>query len=112
MKILGFDLASLFKAPKVTEEPVIPEPQTPMPVEYNEVDTDAPSANIDLWDDNTGPQEPEDCTGENIHKMMYEKSCPPACTIKRDEQVSENVWQQVWEGGSENFQGGSEEIHK
>ena len=102
MKILGFDLASLFKAPKVTEEPVIPEPQTPMPVEYNEVD-----ATTDLWDDNIGPQEPEDCTGENIHKMMYEKSCPPACTLKRDEITGE-----LWEGGSENFQGGSEEIHK
>ena len=109
MKILGFDLASLFKAPVVTEEPVIPEPQEPMPVEYNEVDATLP----DLWDDNTGPQEPEDCTGENIHKMMYEKSCPAACTIKRDSpQVNEDVWQQVWEGGSENFQGGSEEIHK
>ena len=109
MKILGFDLASLFKAPKVTEEPVIPEPQEPMPVEYNEIDATLP----DLWDDNIGPQEPEDCTGENIHKMMYEKSCPPACTVKRDSpQVNEDVWQQVWEGGSENFQGGSEEIHK
>ena len=110
MKILGFDLASLFKAPVVTEEPVIPEPQTPMPVEYNEVDTDAPSANIDLWDDNLGPQEPEDCTGENIHKMMYEKSCPPACTVKRDEV------EDPWMGGSENYQGhitgGSEQIHK
>ena len=39
MKILGFDLASLFKAPKVTGEPEIPEPQEPMPVEYNEIDT-------------------------------------------------------------------------
>ena len=110
MKILGFDLASLFKAPKVTEEPVIPEPQTPMPVEYNEVDTNAPSANIDLWDDNTGPQEPEDCTGENIHKMMYEKSCPPACTVKRDAFYHELPEDNI--GGSENFQGGSEEIHK
>ena len=107
MKFLGFDLASLFKAPVVTEEPVIPEPQEPMPVEYNEVDATLP----DLWDDNIGPQEPEDCTGENIHKMMYEKSCPPACTLKRDE-ITGEVWQQVWEGGSENFQGGSEEIHK
>ena len=39
MKVFGFDLAQLFKAPKVTEEPEIPDPQTPMPVEYNEVDT-------------------------------------------------------------------------
>ena len=101
MKMLGFDLASLFKAPVVTEEPVIPEPQTPMPVEYNEID-----ATTDLWDDNIGPQEPEDCTGENIHKMMYEASCPPACTVKRDEPDD------PWVGGSENFQGGSEEIHK
>ena len=107
MKFLGFDLASLFKAPKVTEEPVIPEPQTPMPVEYNEVDTDAPSANVDLWDDNLGPQEPEDCTGENIHQMMYEKSSPPACTVKRDAYDIACT-----PGGSENFQGGSEEIHK
>ena len=107
MKILGFDLASLFKAPKVTEEPVIPEPQTPMPVEYNEIDATLP----DLWDDNTGPQEPEEC--ESMHQMMYEASAPASCTVKRDSpQVNEDVWQQVWEGGSENFQGGSEEIHK
>ena len=103
MKFLGFDLAALFKAPVVTEEPVIPEPQEPMPVEYNEVDATLP----DLWDDNTGPQEPEDCTGENIHKMMYEKSCPPACTVKRDAYD-----EACMPGGSENFQGGSEEIHK
>ena len=107
MKILGFDLAKLFKAPVVTEEPEIPDPQTPMPVEYNEVDATLP----DLWDDNTGPQEPEEC--ESMHQMMYDKSAPAACTVKRDSpQVNEDVWQQVWEGGSENFQGGSEEIHK
>ena len=41
MVIFGFDLASLFKAPKVTVEPEIPEPQEPMPVEYNEIDTNA-----------------------------------------------------------------------
>ena len=107
MKFLGFDLLSLFKAPVVTEEPEIPHPQTPMPGEYNEVDATLP----DLWDDNTGPQEPEEC--ESMHQMMYDKSAPAACTIKRDSpQVNEDVWQQVWEGGSENFQGGSEEIHK
>ena len=94
MKIFGFDLASLFKAPVVTEEPVIPEPQTPMPVEYNEVDATLP----DLWDDNTGPQEPEEC--ENIHQQMYDMSCPPSCTVKRDD--IENPW----------TLGGSEEIHK
>ena len=106
MKILGFDLASLFRAPVVTEEPVIPEPQEPMPVEYNEVDVTLP----DLWDDNIGPQEPVDCTGENIHQMMYEASCPPACTIKRDASYHELPEDNI--GGSENFQGGSEEIHK
>ena len=105
MKILGFDLASLFKAPMVTEEPVIPEPQEPMPVEYNEVDATLP----DLWDDNTGPQEPEPC--EDIHQQMYDMSCAASCTIDRGGE-EEEVWQQVWGGGSENFQGGSEEIHK
>ena len=105
MKILGFDLASLFKAPKVVEEPVIPEPQEPMPVEYNEIDATLP----DLWDDNTGPQEPEEC--ESMHQMMYDKSAPSACTVKRGGE-EEEVWQQVWGGGSENFQGGSEQAHK
>ena len=94
MKFLGFDLAALFKAPVVTEEPVIPEPQEPMPVEYNEIDATLP----DLWDDNTGPQEPEEC--EDIHQQMYDMSCPPACTVKRDD--IENPW----------TLGGSEEIHK
>ena len=103
MKILGFDLLSLFRAPVVTEEPVIPEPQEPMPVEYNEVDATLP----DLWDDNTGPQEPEECEGETIHEMMYNASAPPACTVKRDAYD-----QACTPGGSENFQGGSEEIHK
>ena len=102
MKFLGFDLAALFKAPVVTEEPVIPEPQEPMPVEYNEVDATLP----DLWDDNTGPQEPEECDGDAIHEMMYKASAPPACTIKRD------AYDEACMGGSENFQGGSEEIHK
>ena len=102
MKILGFDLASLFKAPVVTEEPVIPEPQEPMPVEYNEVDATLPP----LWDDTTGPQEPEECDGDTIHEMMYKASAPPACTIKRD------AYDEACMGGSENFQGGSEEIHK
>ena len=91
MKILGFDLASLFKAPKVTEEPVIPEPQEPMPGEYMETDTDS-CVMTDLWDDTTGPQEPQEC--ESMHQMMYEKSAPEKCTVTRD------------------FQGGSEEIHK
>ena len=107
MKILGFDLASLFKAPKVTEEPVIPEPQEPMPVEYNEIDATLP----DLWDDNTGPQEPEEC--ENMHQMMYDRSAPEKCTVTRDyDQVTEQDWVDFWMGGSENYQGGSEEIHK
>ena len=110
MKILGFDLRSLFKAPVVTEEPVIPEPQEPMPGEYMETDTDS-CVITELWDENTGPQEPQEC--ESMHQMMYEASAPLSCTVKRDTpQVNEEVWQQVWEGGSENFQGGSEEIHK
>ena len=100
MKILGFDLASLFKAPVVTQEPVIPDPQEPMPVEYNEIDATLP----DLWDDTTGPQEPEEC--ESMHQMMYDASAPAACTVKRD------GGDDPWIGGSENFQGGSEEIHK
>ena len=110
MKILGFDLASLFKAPKVVEEAPVIEDKVEMPVEYNEVDTDAPSAKVplpDLWDDNTGPQEPEECEGETIHEMMYNASAPPACTVKRDAYD-----QACTPGGSENFQGGSEEIHK
>ena len=108
MKILGFDLLSLFKAPVVTEEPEIPDPQTPMPGEYMETETDS-CVVTDLWDDNTGPQEPEEC--ESMHQMMYEASAPASCTVKRDK-ITGEVWQQVWEGGSENFQGGSEEIHK
>ena len=109
MKILGFDLRSLFRAPVVTEEPVIPETQEPMPGEYMETDTNC--VITELWDENTGPQEPQEC--ESMHQMMYEASAPASCTVKRDSpQVNEDVWQQVWEGGSEKFQGGSEEIHK
>ena len=103
MKILGFDLLSLFKAPVVTEEPVIPEPQEPMPGEYMETDTDS-CVVTDLWDENTGPQEPQEC--ESMHQMMYEKSAPKECTLTRD------TPDDPWLGGSENFQGGSEEIHK
>ena len=106
MKILGFDLRSLFKAPKVTEEPVIPEPQEPMPGEYMETDTNC--VITELWDENTGPQEPQEC--ESMHQMMYDKSAPPACTIKRDAFYHELPEDNI--GGSENFQGGSEEIHK
>ena len=104
MKFLGFDLASLFKAPVVTEEPVIPDPQEPMPVEYNETDTNC--VVTDLWDENTGPQEPQEC--ESMHEMMYKASAPPACTVKRDayDQACANP------GGSENFQGGSEVMNK
>ena len=109
MKILGFDLRSLFRAPVVTEEPVIPDPQTPMPVEYNETDTNC--VVTDLWDENTGPQEPQPC--ESMHQMMYEKSAPEKCTVERDyDQVTEQDWQDFWMGGSENYQGGSEQIHK
>ena len=107
MKILGFDLRSLFKAPVVTEEPVIPEPQEPMPGEYIETDTDS-CVITELWDENTGPQEPQEC--ESMHQMMYDKSAPPACTIKRDAFYHELPEDNI--GGSENFQGGSEEIHK
>ena len=106
MKILGFDLRSLFRAPVVTEEPVIPEPQEPMPGEYMETDTNC--VITELWDENTGPQEPQEC--ESMHQMMYDKSAPPACTIKRDAFYHELPEDNI--GGSENFQGGSEEIHK
>ena len=106
MKILGFDLRSLFRAPVVTEEPVIPEPQEPMPGEYMETDTNC--VITELWDENTGPQEPQEC--ESMHQMMYEASAPPACTVKRDAFYHELPEDNI--GGSENFQGGSEEIHK
>ena len=106
MKILGFDLRSLFRAPVVTEEPIIPEPQEPMPGEYMETDTNC--VITELWDENTGPQEPQEC--ESMHQMMYDKSAPPACTIKRDAFYHELPEDNI--GGSENFQGGSEEIHK
>ena len=108
MKILGFDLASLFKAPKVVEEAPIIEDKVEMPVEYNETDTSACIV-TDLWDDTTGPQEPQPC--ESMHQMMYEKSAPEKCTVERDyDQVTEKDWQEFWEGGSENFQGGSENL--
>ena len=108
MKILGFDLASLFKAPKVTEEAPVIKDKVEMPAEYTETDTDS-CVITDLWDDNIGPQEPLDC--EPIHRIMYEKSFPPACTLNRDEAEA------PWMGGSENYHGhirggGSEEIHK
>ena len=106
MKILGFDLASLFKAPVVTEEPVIPEPQEPMPAEYMETDTNC--VITELWDENTGPQEPQEC--ESMHQMMYEASAPASCTVKRDASYHELPEDNI--GGSENFQGGSEQIHK
>ena len=104
MKIFGFDLASLFKAPVVTEEAPVIEDKVEMPAEYKEVDTDS-CVVTDLWDENTGPQEPPEC--ESMHQMMYEKSAPPACTIKRD------AYDEACSpGGSENFQGGSEKAHK
>ena len=111
MKIFGFDLASLFKAPVVTEEAPVVEDKVEMPAEYKEVDTDS-CVVTDLWDENTGPQEPPEC--ESMHQMMYDKSAPPACTIKRDSKAEmEELWQmRGWEGGSENFQGGSEQAHK
>ena len=108
MKIFGFDLASLFKAPVVTEEAPVIEDKVEMPGEYKEVDTDS-CVVTDLWDENTGPQEPQEC--ESMHQMMYDKSAPAACTVKRGGE-EEEVWQQVWGGGSENFQGGSEQAHK
>ena len=106
MKIFGFDLASLFKAPVVTEEAPVIEDKVEMPAEYKEVDTDS-CVVTDLWDENTGPQEPPECESMPMHQMMYEKSAPPACTIKRD------AYDEACSpGGSENFQGGSEKAHK
>ena len=96
MKILGFDLLSLFKAPVVTEEPVIPEPQEPMPVEYNEVDT---SSTVTVG--NAPPTIPEI---PDMHQKMYEISTSTPTTVGLDPMPD------PWQGGSENFQGGSENL--
>ena len=80
------------------------EDKVDMPGEYKEVDTDS-CVVTDLWDEKTGPQEPPEC--ESMHQTMYEKSAPPACTIKRDAYD-----EACTPGGSENFQGGSEQAHK
>ena len=81
MKILGFDLASLFKAPVVTEEPEIPDPQTPMPVEYNEVDT---SSTVVVG--NSLPSTPPPVIPEvpNMHQKMYELSTGTSTTLELD----------------------------
>ncbi len=99
MKILGFDLASLFKAPVVTEEPEIPDPQEPMPVEYNEVDT---SCTVVVGNAPPTPPPPVVPEVDNMHQKMYEISTSTPTTLGLDPQPPL--------GGSENFQGGSENL--
>jgi hypothetical protein len=84
MKFLGFDLASLFTAPVVTEEPEIPEPQTPMPVEYNEIDT---SSTVTVG--NAPPVIPE---VDNMHQRMYDLAVktPTTVTIGGSENLQAN----------------------
>ena len=97
MKILGFDLASLFKAPKVTVEPEIPDPQEPMPVEYNEIDTSV-SCSVNL-DEPSYPPSPVPKV-DNMHQKMYDLSVQTPTTTELDPLPPL--------GGSENFLGGSE----
>lgn len=98
MKLFGFDLASLFKAPVVTEEPEIPDPQTPMPVEYNEVDT---SCTVKPEEPMVQPP-PVIPEVPNMHQKMYEMSTTTPTTTEL------NPLPPV--GGSENFLGGSENL--
>ena len=99
MKVFGFDLAQLFKAPKVTEEPEIPDPQTPMPVEYNEVDT---SCTVKPEEPMVQPP-PVVPEIPNMHQKMYELSIASPITTDLDPIITDV-------GGSENFQGGSENL--
>ena len=94
MKFLGFDLASLFKAPKVTVEPEIPDPQEPMPVEYNEIDTNAACT---VRVDEPLVEPPAVPPIDNMHQKMYDMSVKTPITTELDPL-----------GGSENFLGGSE----
>ena len=100
MVIFGFDLATLFKAPKVTMEPEIPEPQEPMPGEYLEVDTNAQcSVNLDEPSYSPSPVPAVD----NMHQKMYELSIASPISTDLDPIITDV-------GGSENFQGGSENL--
>ncbi len=101
MKVFGFDLAELFKAPKVTGEPEIPDPQTPMPVEYNEVDTSCTVVVGNAPVTTPPPVVPE---VDNMHQRMYEISTSTPTTLGL------NPPPDPWLGGSENFQGGSENL--
>ena len=102
MKILGFDLASLFKAPKVTGEPEIPEPQEPMPVEYNEIDTST-ACTVKVDEPLVEPPSPVPHI-DNMHQRMYELSVSTPTTTELDPLPPV--------GGSEIFQGGSENHHE
>ena len=90
MNLFKFDLASLFKAPKVTfEEDVVLTPveyeYKEMPGEYMETDT---SFTIVL---------PDVEQEESIHQKMYAASNPEFSTLNLDPLPSYNI------GGSENF---------
>ena len=98
MVIFGFDLASLFKAPKVTMEPEIPEPQEPMPVEYNEIDTNA-ACTVKVDEPLVEP--PTVPPVDNMHQRMYDIS-RGSTTTELDPLPPL--------GGSEIFQGGSENL--
>ncbi len=101
MVIFGFDLASLFKAPKVTVEPEIPDPQEPMPVEYNEIDTNA-ACTVKVDEPLVEPPSPVP-TVDNMHQKMYELSIASPISTDLDPIITDV-------GGSENFQGGSENL--
>ena len=100
MVIFGFDLATLFKAPKVTMEPEIPDPQNPMPVEYNEIDTNA-ACTVKVDEPLVEPlvEPPAVPPVDNMHQKMYDMSVKTPTTTELDPV-----------GGSENFQGGSENL--
>ena len=100
MNLFGFDLVSLFKAPVVTTEPEIPDPQEDMPIEYYEIDTSVDSnVNLDISSQPVSPIPPID----NMHQRMYELSVSTPTTIELDPVILDI-------GGSENFLGGSENL--
>jgi hypothetical protein len=90
MNFLKFDLASLFKAPKVTvEEDVVLTPveyeYKEMPGEYKEVDTDFIIVTPDVEQE------------KSIHEKMYAISNPEYSTVNLNPLPSYNI------GGSEKF---------